>query len=87
MPEAFPPHYPNGPLEQEAEQLAKAVLPRAPEARPNFASRVKTPYNGSFGAEGEIKHACRLVFLRRVRPHASVALAELVQLQKSAGRE
>src|ERR1700730_16152264 len=23
------------------------------------------------------KHACRLVFLRRVRPHASVALAEL----------
>jgi hypothetical protein len=25
MPEAFPPHYPNGPLEQEAEQLAKAV--------------------------------------------------------------
>ena len=31
-------------------------------------------------AEGEIKHACRLVFLRRVRPHASVALAELVQL-------
>ena len=31
-------------------------------------------------AEGEIKHTCRLVFLRRVRPHASVAFAELVQL-------
>jgi hypothetical protein len=31
-------------------------------------------------AEEKIKHACRLVFLRRVRPHASVALAELVQL-------
>ena len=30
-------------------------------------------------AEGEIKHAWRLVFLRRVRPHASIALAELVQ--------
>jgi len=25
IPESFPPHYPNGPLEQEAEQLAKAV--------------------------------------------------------------
>ena len=25
-------------------------------------------------AKGEIKHACRLVFLRRVRPHALVAL-------------
>jgi hypothetical protein len=32
--------------------LRSAVRRRRPEARPSFASRVKTPYNGSFGGRG-----------------------------------
>jgi hypothetical protein len=35
IPESFPPHYPNGPLEREAEQLAKTVCCYD---RPNAAS-------------------------------------------------
>jgi hypothetical protein len=57
-----------------------------PEARPNFASRVKTPYNGSFGGRGN-KARLSISFPAESEAARLSALAELVQLQKSAGRE
>jgi hypothetical protein len=52
---------------------------RRPEARPHFASRVKTPYNESFGGRGN-KERLSISFPAESEAHASVALAELVQL-------
>jgi hypothetical protein len=52
---------------------------RRPEARPRFASRVKTPYNESFGGRGN-KERLSISFPAESEAHASVALAELVQL-------
>jgi hypothetical protein len=42
----------NRPGHAESLTLRSAVRRRRPEARPSFASRVKTPYNGSFGGRG-----------------------------------
>ena len=42
----------NRPGHAESLTLRSAVRRRRPEARPSFASRVKTPYNRSFGGKG-----------------------------------
>jgi hypothetical protein len=57
-----------------------------PQARPSFASRVKTPYNGSFGGNGN-KARLAISFSAKTEAARLSSLGLISALSKSAGRE